>query len=556
MKQKCGSFLFGLLVLVVFQLVGIQPAACWETVIGDTQPYYAGYYTGFASSYGHGAFMEDDGTIHLAMIENYELFHYLSNDDGQTWTSEQVVTGHEGLMNIATITVDRDGHVFIGYNIHYAFNYGNPTGVVFGYEFYYDLYCVNNESGSWVVDTLYAPARAPFADNWGAQPTAMIVDADNNVRLFANRGGWNTTGGTAWEWVYDNATDTWGPQVTVIEITDASMDRFIHTYYQALVDSAGTITLFMQRQDDGSGLGSGQIFAMQNSGAGWSAPIVIDTGFFRTYGSHFSFGAAIDQDDHIHLIYEKRNPAYQPEFYHSIDFGTPTSFNTCSAHEQVYSIRLHSDAEGNLTALTRSSVRGVTLLGRKNGGNWSTPYKLPTKGLEGTGFYQSVVRTHTHDGVFSNFRMLHIGPWADGPTGGTEPYDPHTAYWYDSSSTVALDMGCSPTSGTLPFDSIFSVGLTNVYLEKFRRIAVRVDLTLGGGGTISNFRSGYTNIGPSATYSANWTQNFPELGSVVGDNTFLITAEDITPAPYNQPPHPAAGDTYTDSCTVTATALE
>jgi hypothetical protein len=48
-----------------------------------------------------------------------------------------------------------------------------------------------------------------------------------------------------------------------------------------------------------------------------------------------------------------------------------------------------------------------------------------------------------------------------------------------------------------------------------------------------------------------WTQNIPALGSVIGENLFLMLAEDVTPAPYNQPPYPPAGDTDTAYCTVT-----
>ncbi len=46
----------------------------------------------------------------------------------------------------------------------------------------------------------------------------------------------------------------------------------------------------------------------------------------------------------------------------------------------------------------------------------------------------------------------------------------------------------------------------------------------------------------------------PGLGSVLGDNTFSLVAEDVTPAPYNQPPYAPAGDTDSAQCVVTAAA--
>lgn len=44
------------------------------------------------------------------------------------------------------------------------------------------------------------------------------------------------------------------------------------------------------------------------------------------------------------------------------------------------------------------------------------------------------------------------------------------------------------------------------------------------------------------------------LPVVIGDNHVTLVAEDVTPAPYNQPPYPPAGDTDTGRCKVTAFA--
>ncbi len=44
------------------------------------------------------------------------------------------------------------------------------------------------------------------------------------------------------------------------------------------------------------------------------------------------------------------------------------------------------------------------------------------------------------------------------------------------------------------------------------------------------------------------------LGTLVGDNVFTLVGEDVTPAPYNQPPFLPSGDTASDNVTVTATA--
>ena len=82
-------------------------------------------------------------------------------------------------------------------------------------------------------------------------------------------------------------------------------------------------------------------------------------------------------------------------------------------------------------------------------------------------------------------------------------------------------------------------------------MAGRINIKLAGGQGVSGWRAGYTNIGAGSSYLTSWVQSIPALGSVVGDNVFTLVAEDVTPAPYNQPPFPPAGDTDGASCTVT-----
>lgn len=118
--------------------------------------------------------------------------------------------------------------------------------------------------------------------------------------------------------------------------------------------------------------------------------------------------------------------------------------------------------------------------------------------------------------------------------------------------TVAAEMQCLPLSGTVPFTVSMWVTLDNLYTSQTRRMAARIDLTLASGGYFSSWRAGFTNIAGGGNYIAAWNQNIPAIGSLIGSNTFDLIAEDVTPAPYNQPPYPAAGDTDTSTCVVTA----
>lgn len=120
--------------------------------------------------------------------------------------------------------------------------------------------------------------------------------------------------------------------------------------------------------------------------------------------------------------------------------------------------------------------------------------------------------------------------------------------------TVSCVYACSPGSGTLPFTFQHQLTLQNRYKDQSRRMAARIDVTLGNGTLYGNWRAGFTNIDPLGQYYTQWNTILPAVGSVVGDNVFRLSAEDVTPAPYNQPPYPASGDTDTSACTVTGIA--
>ena len=116
------------------------------------------------------------------------------------------------------------------------------------------------------------------------------------------------------------------------------------------------------------------------------------------------------------------------------------------------------------------------------------------------------------------------------------------------------DLVCSPRSGTVPFTTRMTVTLANRYNEQVRRVASMIRVDLASGGTVANWRSGYQNIAGGETAEVSWQLTFPAMPSVIGENRFQLVAEDVTPAPYNQPPYPPSGDTDKDTCLVRAIA--
>jgi hypothetical protein len=124
----------------------------------------------------------------------------------------------------------------------------------------------------------------------------------------------------------------------------------------------------------------------------------------------------------------------------------------------------------------------------------------------------------------------------------------------EPSQTVDALFTCVPDVGVVPFPTTMSVSLTNLYTGQTRRIAGRIDVTLANGTGYSSWRAGFTNVAGGASYVTSWVQNFPALGSLIGNNEFTLNAADVTPTPYNLPPYPPAGETDTAGCTVTAVA--
>ena len=127
-------------------------------------------------------------------------------------------------------------------------------------------------------------------------------------------------------------------------------------------------------------------------------------------------------------------------------------------------------------------------------------------------------------------------------------------YHYTALVTISATLGCVPASGTLPFQTLMTVELENVYTGITRRIAGRINVKLASGQGYASWRAGYTNVGPGDTFTTSWFQTIPALGTLVGDNRFSLEAEDVTPPPYNQPPYPPSGDTARSGCTVTGVA--
>lgn len=117
-------------------------------------------------------------------------------------------------------------------------------------------------------------------------------------------------------------------------------------------------------------------------------------------------------------------------------------------------------------------------------------------------------------------------------------------------STVTCSLTCTPPGGTVPFVTNMQIVLNNTYTGQTRRMAGKITADLAGGQRYPNWRAGWTNIAAGGSYGTGFNLNIPALSSLIGTNLFTLDAYDVTPAPYNQPPYPASGDSASDVCSV------
>jgi len=214
-------------------------------------------------------------------------------------------------------------------------------------------------------------------------------------------------------------------------------------------------------------------------------------------------------------------------------------------------LRVSIPANGN-----PSHTQCAILVEEEGGGNWylddeggsngSTPFwqnltawgsSIVATGLAGDMQYGFSLLARNGNGIEADWSGIGYGTTS-------APFGP----------TITVSITCNPSSGTLPFTTQMTVTLQNLYPDQIRRVAGRINLLLANDSYISNWRAGYTNIAGGETYTSCWNTSLPTLGSLVGENTFRLTAEDVTPAPYNQPPYPPSGSTDDHACLVVANA--
>ncbi|MBI5022161.1 MAG: T9SS type A sorting domain-containing protein [Ignavibacteriales bacterium] len=397
--------------------------------------------TGTATSFGHytinAYFKEPNGTEHLAYVDNYELFYFKSTDNGVSWSKEKIITGHEGDIQNCALTVDTAGKVFIGLTIHSLYNYANPTGITGGSNYFLlDAYCVNNKTGSWVTELVYL-----HPSNYGPKVAGLFVDSSNNVHFIANYYGWYSNGGTAWEWVRNSNTNTWGTIKTIVQFTDGGLDRFIYDTYAVVPDQFGNVTLVMCRYYPTN---LTRLFYVRYNGSTWSAPINITDTVAVAWNR---FDALIDPAGHTYIAYLQNNAQGVPVLKVMKDFQPAqiASINLAPV-DTIYYFRMHCNSSGLFTMFLTIKNQNVHTTFSNDAINWSDPIPTPDNLKNYMGGL--IIRTDARQGYFTDYCKQIVG--IAGPR-TSQPYGPDTLFY---GSIRILGVPSSPSLTTPPNSSV------------------------------------------------------------------------------------------------------
>ncbi len=116
---------------------------------------------------------------------------------------------------------------------------------------------------------------------------------------------------------------------------------------------------------------------------------------------------------------------------------------------------------------------------------------------------------------------------AKGPSGAIYVTGDIDNLLYKFIPTLEAELTCSPATGMVPYQSDFRVKIKNT-TSYARTAAARIDITLAGGLSIPNWKTGTVMVGPGGNFFTRWNQTIPALDQLIGENIFHLVAEDVT----------------------------
>lgn len=288
-KNLCFLFLF----LTLFDLTGLkaQDNQYHFITVDTTEEYKSTYFCKTLNYYWDQAVVDQSGKIHFVMVDNYKLYCHSSSDGGETWTSEQVITGKEGKVYTAMMGLTQEDKRVICYTVNEGFNNGT---VGFGSEFIYDTYgAVEGEEG-WSLTPL-----SLHTTNSGLMPYGIITIKAGTVHCILYKYGWYNYGGELHEVIYDPEEDSWSGLNTIKIFNDRGVDN--STFHVGKLAEAEENEIVCVYQRHGSISGKSNLEVVVKTDGVWQVPqVILENNHYTTYNR---FDIDYDRHGHTYLGY-------------------------------------------------------------------------------------------------------------------------------------------------------------------------------------------------------------------------------------------------------------
>lgn len=379
-------------------------------------------------NYGWGCssnlFKDSEGKLHAAYVDNFKLYYLTSADQGETWETEQVITGFEGKIWLSGIVVNSEGKVFIPFAMHPNYNYGQSA--LGSSQFIYKVYCAILSGEAW--DFVLLQDNIP-GSNQGHRLGDVLIDAEDRVHVFTERYGWYTYGGSLYESIYDPNTETWDTQAIVV-YSDTPIDNF-SLLTKAAINSDGDIAIMFWRH-----YFNRWQYAIKPFGEEWQTPQIFDSNpTFR----QFSLAAGPDGD--FHIVWVKGSDPFTLHYQHGFEEPEPVSLYTGATGELLTPV-IHADQAGKLTLAISRNIPNLNLIKIKPSAeeDWATdlmelPFPETVSGLYNVKLMQ---------GFHSHYQTLFFKYIRQGSNG---PHGPDQVYFWQMYNLKELTLEANPPEG-------------------------------------------------------------------------------------------------------------
>lgn len=294
-------------------------------------------YAGTLNYYWDQGIVDSQGNIHFVFVNNYKLFCYTSDDDGASWTAEQIITGKEGKIRTAMMGLAPGDKRVIAYTVNESMVNGTISSM-WDY-FKYDAYGIVDEENGWEITPI-----AMHTTNNGLYPYGIITDDDGTVHIILTRYGWYVYGGELLEATYQHDTQLWDSPSVIKVFTDRSVDQFTNYVGKTAIAANGDILCMYQRH--GATTGTYNVEIVVKTSAGWQAPLVLLEA--TTYSTYNRFDIDNDREGNYCVGYFEPWGDNGPQIY--LAKNSTDSFHMFELYQStdtLVKMSIHSQEDGS-----------------------------------------------------------------------------------------------------------------------------------------------------------------------------------------------------------------